>query len=104
ALNPLGPQDSALLQAIARGEWSLAGFRNRDLRGHLFGPKPTEARRARRQSATVGRRLRLLRAHRIIRKIPRTHHYALTAYGRNLVTALLAAQQADTRKLTELAA
>jgi hypothetical protein len=54
--------------------------------------------------AAVGRRLRLLRAHGIIRKIPRTHCYTFTEQGRNLATALIAAQQADTQKLTALAA
>jgi hypothetical protein len=104
AINPLEPHDGALLQAISRGEWVLAGFRNRDIRRELYGPKPRDARRARRQSAAVGRRLRLLRAHGIIRKIPRTHRYTFTQHARNLVTALIAAQQADTQKLTDLAA
>jgi hypothetical protein len=104
AINPLEPHDGALLQAISRGEWALAGFRNRDIRRDLYGPKPRDARHARRQSAAVGRRLRLLRAHGLIRKIPRTHRYTFTAYGRNLVTALIVAQHADTQKLTALAA
>ena len=103
-IHPLEPNDSALLEAIARAEWSLAGFRNRDIRSHLFKATPKDPRRLRRQSAAIGRRLRLLRAHRIIRKIPRTHRYTLTPHGRNLVTALLAAQHADTQKLTALAA
>jgi hypothetical protein len=104
ALNPLAPQDGALLRAISRGEWALAGFRNRDLCRLLYGAKPKDARCARRQSAAMGRRLRLLRAHGLIRKIPRTHRYTLSEQGRTLVTALVAAQQADTQKLTALAA
>jgi len=96
--------DSALLEAIARAEWILTGFRNRDIRSHIFKATPKNPRRLRRQSAAIGRRLRLLRAHRIIRKIPHTHRYTLTPYGRNLVTALLAVQHADTQKLTALAA
>ena len=32
ALNPLNAGDAALLEPIARGEWNLRGFRNRDLR------------------------------------------------------------------------
>jgi len=31
ALNPYGPEDLALLKAVARGEFNLNGFRNRDL-------------------------------------------------------------------------
>jgi hypothetical protein len=52
----------ALLEAIARAEWTLAGFRNRDIRSHLFKATPKNPRRLRRQSAAIGRRLRLLRA------------------------------------------
>ena len=103
-IHPFEPHDSALLEAISRGEWTLAGFRNRDIRPYLYKCTPKDPRRSRRQSAAIGRRLRLLRAHRIIRKIPHTHRYILTQQGRNLVTALLAAQHADTQKLTEMAA
>lgn len=103
-IHPFEPHDSALLEAISRGEWTLAGFRNRDLRPYIYECTPKDPRRLRRQSAAIGRRLRLLRAHRIIRKIPHIHRYILTQEGRNLVTALLAAQHADTQKLTEMAA
>ena len=30
ALNPLAPDDARLLEAVSRGEWLVAGFRNRD--------------------------------------------------------------------------
>jgi hypothetical protein len=73
AINPLAPPDGALLQALSRGEWAVTGFRNRDLCRCLYGAKPNDARGARRQSAAMSRRLRLLRAHGLIRKIPRTH-------------------------------
>ncbi|MBM4294916.1 MAG: hypothetical protein FJ126_08445 [Deltaproteobacteria bacterium] len=36
ALNPYGPEDLALLKAVARGEFNLNGFRNRDLVKLLF--------------------------------------------------------------------
>jgi hypothetical protein len=103
-IHPLEPRDSALLEAISPGQWTLAGFRNRDIRRRIYKCTPKDPCRLGRQSAAIGRRLRLLRAHRIIRKIPRTHRYILTQHGRNLVTALLAAQHADTQKLTALAA
>lgn len=103
-LNPLNPQESTLLGAVARGEWTLSGFRNRDIRRCIFKAPPRDPRQARSQSALIGRRLRLLRAHGIIRKIPRTQRYILTPNGRNLITLLVAAQQADTEKLTALAA
>lgn len=102
-LNPYAPADAMLLQAISRGEFSINGFRNRDLRSLLFPDTPA-GREQRRQAAGVSRRLLLLRAHRLIRKVPRTHRYHLTAAGRLAVTALIAARNANTEMLTKFAA
>jgi hypothetical protein len=98
ALNPLAEQDAALLAAAARGEFLLNGMRNRDLRQHLFGPCDDPTRR-RKQSAAVTRKLRLLRAHGLIRKVAGTHRYLLSDRGRHVITALLAAREADVEKL-----
>jgi hypothetical protein len=102
-LRPLEGEDQALLQAVMRGEFAINGFRNGDLREVLFGAE-AEAAEQRRQSANVTRRLRLLRAHGLIRKIPTTHRYTLTSRGRSTITAFLAALKADTQKLSQLAA
>lgn len=99
ALQPLGI-DAALLRALSRGEWTLAGFRNRDLQHLLYLGQPRDKKAARLRSAAVGRKLRLLRAHGLIRKLPHTHRYLITDSGRAILTALVAAQQADTQKLT----
>jgi hypothetical protein len=104
ALNPLAPADVELLEAINRGEWLLNGFRNRDLRGLLFADAaeatPQEAKR---QAAKVTRLLRLLRAHGMITKVPKTHRYQVSASGRQKVAALLAARQANTEQLLKAA-
>jgi hypothetical protein len=102
ALNPLARGDAALLAAVGRGEFLVNGFRNRDLRAILFRPS-ADAATARRQSAAVTSQLRLLRAHRLIRKVQHTHRYLLTPKGQRCVTAILAAQAADTAKLTQVA-
>ncbi len=99
ALNPLAGPDAALLAAAAQGEFLVHGFRNRDLQGLLYGGKPRTAADRRRRSAAVTRRLRLLRAHHIIKKVPRSHRYQLTDHGRTLVAAVNAAQQANTKQL-----
>ena len=54
--------------------------------------------------AAVGRRLMLLRAHGLIAKVNKTHRYIVTDKGRRVITAILAARQASTEKLTALAA
>jgi len=100
ALNPLNPADATLLRALSRGEWTVAGLRNRDLQGLLYPGQPRDKKAARRRSAAVGRKLRLLRAHGLIRKLPHTHRYLVTESGRTVLTALVAAQSASTEKLT----
>ena len=52
----------------------------------------------------VGRQLRLLRAHGLIKKVSGTHRYVVTDKGRRVFTALLAARQADVHQLTSFAA
>ena len=52
----------------------------------------------------VARLIRLLRAHGLVQKVPRTHRDTVTPAGHTTITALLAARQATTQKLTALAA
>ena len=103
ALNPLGAADAQLMAIVNRGEFSLNGFRNRDVRAHLY-PASEDRRKQHQQMAAVGRRLRLLRAHGLIMKVAKTHRYRITEKGHNIMTALLAASQASTEQLTKLAA
>jgi hypothetical protein len=101
-LRVLGP-DQVLLQAISRGEFNIHGFRNRDLQPYLYPSACDAPEERRRRCAAVGRKLRLLRAHGLIEKLPHTHRYQLTAFGRLAVTAILAAQQATVTYLTKAA-
>jgi hypothetical protein len=104
ALNPLSAQDSALLAAVNRGEFALNGLRNRDLRTLLFGPEPLCPKTRCRQAAAITRKLRLLRAHGLIRKVSHTHRYLVTEEARRIITALLSALNADVEQLTKIAA
>ena len=78
----------------------MNGFRNRDLQTLLYKNSPRDATEQKRRSGVVTRQLRLLRAHGLIKKVPKTHRYQVTEQGRLAITALLAARQADTKKLT----
>lgn len=102
-LNPLGPEDRSLLEAVSRGEFSVNGFRNRDLRTVLWKGRCHKTEQIRR-TARVGRKLSLLRAHGLIRKVSGTHRYVVTDKGRTTMTALLTAGRADVTRLTQLAA
>jgi hypothetical protein len=97
-LNPLAKEDARLLEAVNRGEFAINGFRNRDLRNLLF-TKPKDKTHERRQSAAITRKLRLLRAHGLIHKVPKTHRYQLSPLGAEVINALLTARQASTAKL-----
>ena len=99
ALNPLAAEDGQLLEVINRGEFAINGFRNADLRDVLYTKQSGEETEERRRSAAITRKLRLLRAHGLIHKIPKTHRYQLSPHGREVVNALLAARQASTAKL-----
>ncbi len=102
---PLNPwaQDADLLEAISQGEFALNGLRNRDLRHRLFGVCHDRTA-LRRQAAAITRKLALLRAHGLIKKITGTHRWVVTEHGRPLITALLAARQANLDQLTQIAA
>jgi hypothetical protein len=89
---------------VSRGEFAINGFRNRDLQA-IFFPHATQLpEEARRRSAWVSRKLRLLRAHGLITKITGTHRYQLTATGRKAITAILTALRSTIRQLTPIAA
>ena len=103
ALNPFEAADAQLLAAVNRGEWALKGFRNREIRALLFGQSKDQKQR-RSQAAKVSRRLTMLHAHGLIAKVSRTYRWQVTGKGRRILTALLAARQADTDKLIALAA
>jgi hypothetical protein len=102
-LNLLGPDDSALLDAVGRGEFLISGFRNRDLQSLLFAEPTEDPAEARRRSGRVTRKLRMLRAHGLIRKVQHTHRYLVSDKGRQVIAALHAAREADIETLTKAA-
>jgi hypothetical protein len=101
ALNPLAEEDAALLEAVNRGEFTIQGFRNRDLCRILFAKNSRLTDQQRMTKVT--RLIRLLRAHALVHKVSKTHRYTVSPRGRQTITALLAARNANTRQLTDLA-
>jgi hypothetical protein len=96
--------DSTLLAAVSRGEFVISGFRNRDLQAIFFPSPAKDLREARRRSAWVTRKLRLLRAHTLITKIAGTNRYQLTPSGRKATLAVVTALRCTISQLTPLAA
>ena len=104
ALHPFDDQDRTLLEAISRGEFTINGFRNQDLRQLLYATQVSSVQESRRRSAAVSRKLRLLRAHGLIQKIQKSYRYKVTAKGRPILTALIAACNATVDTLFPKAA
>jgi hypothetical protein len=104
ALNPWSKEDAALLLAIGDPKWMVAGIRNRDLVAILYPEPAIDDKEKRRRSSRVTRLLRLLRAHDLLQKVPKTHRYQVGVNARSIIAALLAAGNANPAKLTTKAA
>jgi len=98
-LRPFESNDAQLLQIISRGEFLIKGFRNRDLRAAIYG-ETSDQTECCRQARRITRKLSMLRAHGLIKKIPRTHRYTLTAEGTKAITVLTAVHKKPISELT----
>ena len=103
AIDPFA-KDVALLTAIADPRFNVNGFRNKHLRLLLIDDQGFVNKTDKQRSAKVSRLLRLLRDHGVIRRLPKSRRYQLTAKGRQLTTVLLAALSASTQELPSIAA
>jgi hypothetical protein len=70
-------EDQRVLLALLRGEFALHGLSNKRLRGLLTA----------KTSAQIGRILRRLRNHGLLKKITHSYRYYLSAAGRRLIIA-----------------
>ena len=94
AMHPFDDQDRLLLESISRGEFLINGLCNKDLQSLLSGNKAKSVQETRRRSAAISRKLRMLRAHHLIRKVPGSHRYQVTPTGRQLAVGVIAASNA----------
>lgn len=104
ALQPFAEPDVLLLEAISRGEFLLQGFRNRDLQQALYRASGASQEQRRKRSAAISRKLRLLRVHGIIRKVPGTHRYHVTSRGTKILAAIMTARKTTLKHLNTKAA
>lgn len=104
ALNPWSSEDYKMLSFLSKGEFAINGFRNKDLRRYLYGNDIEDKIELKRRSARVSRHLGLLRAHGIIRKVPKVNRYVLTDKGLKISTALLGVSSIGIDTIMDLAA
>ena len=74
--NFFSQQDLHLFEVIVRGENTIPGFRNRDVRKHLPDKSPGQ----------VSRMLKRLWTHDLIKKVGRTYKYYIPSLGRTAIT------------------
>jgi len=86
--NPIDLEDLNVFRAVLRGENTIAGFRNGDVRRQLYG-KERSKRRERTLSARVSRILKRLHVRRLIAKIPRSRRWRVTRLGHDLMAAAI---------------
>jgi len=95
---PGSAEDGRLLQAIQRGEYAITGFRNRDVRERLFG-RASSGPEAKKHSGQTTRRLQLLQAHGLIRRVAHSHRYRITTLGSKLASAVAYAKNSSLKAL-----
>ena len=103
AIHPFDGADHALLQAVFRGEFQIGGFRNRDLQTLLYSTAAKNEKEKRKRSAAISRKLRMLRAHSLIRKRSHSHRYDLTGQGRHIINAILLAHCLTVKQIASVA-
>jgi hypothetical protein len=102
-LHPIAPADSAAFRAALAGPTLAHGFRNADLRQRLFPAEPDTPEARHRAAARTTRLLRLLRAHRLIQKVPRTTLYRVTLFGHKVMATALTCRQTPILELKHAA-
>ena len=97
-------KDLALLRIVSDPKFNVDAITNKHLQIALGNSPWANGLKGRGLSARISRHLRLLREHRLIRKLPNQHKYMLTAKGRALTTALNQFLGANVNALSKLAA
>jgi hypothetical protein len=77
--NLFADDDRTVLEAIVRGEFNLSGFQGRHLKDLLPG----------KTSSQIGRILKRLRTHGLIKKVGHTYKYYVTRLGQRIISAAL---------------
>lgn len=103
-IRPWNADDADLLEAVLNAKYTERGFYNRDIVLALDGKIESDAVKRRRRGSQMSRKIAMLRAHRLVKKVQSTNRYAITALGRQVIAAILAARKASTKKLLDNAA
>ncbi len=103
-LRPFSKEDRTLLETISDEQYATAGFCNRDIAVRLYPTGSADSTVRGRLASKVSYRIRILRAHGLIRKSPGRRRYHITTKGRQIITGLLQVQHATLQQLNAVAA
>ena len=81
AFNAIHPDTVALFAAVLSGDFTITGFRNRDLQGKLYPAAATDVADAKRRTHRTSRLIAKLRGHGLITRVKNSRLYRLTARG-----------------------
>jgi hypothetical protein len=88
--SPLSELDSSAFAAISRGEFTINGFRNADIKECLTGKGWFQASQLKKQkTGIISRLLGRLRDYGLIKKIPRSRRWQLTKRGAQITSTCL---------------
>ncbi len=104
ALRPWSEEDQKLLELLSEGTFVVQGFGNRDLACRLYPSARNDPAQRARIASKVSYRLRILRAHGLIRKLPGQKRYHVTTQGRYIITALCRSQHITLQQVNATAA
>jgi hypothetical protein len=74
--NFFDPQDEALFELLASGQFNISGFQSKDLRRRILGTTTSQ----------ISRLMKRLRTHGLVKKIGRTYKYYITGLGKQIIT------------------
>ena len=81
AFNPIHPDTANLFAAVLSGDFTVNGFRNRDLQGKLYPAAATDVADAKRRTHRTSRLIAKLRGHGLITRVKNSRLYRLTTKG-----------------------
>src|SRR3954465_11661873 len=81
AFNPIHPDTAALFAAVLSGDFTITGFRNRDLQEKLYPAAAKDAAETKRRTHRTSRLIAKLRGHGLITRVKNTRLYRLTVKG-----------------------
>jgi hypothetical protein len=87
--NPVSAEDCAVFRAVMAGEYTVQGFRNRNISARIYGRPARSPEEVRRRCARTSRQIAKLRAHGLVAKVHTSRLYRVTLRGRRLLAAAL---------------